>query len=591
MIDYADMYVTHRYAQEVVDGLRLVCKAELQACQRHLRDLEHQATETFPYVFDETRADRVFDWFEECCCHVRGVYAGENIQLLPFQYFDLGCIFGWVHMETGARRFKTAFNFRARGNVKSTEMSGIALYGMCADAVYPPYQPGKKIYEMMPEVECAAVDREQAKRVWGDAKAMGEKSDDIKRRLEIRATYVEHKSRKGWMRALSRETKNKDSGAPCIVIIDEYHAHPTSEIVDVLKSGFGKRRQSLLLIISTGGKDSENSPCKKEYDFAKKIIGGEVKQEDYFAMIRELEDGDDVKDCCMWVKANPILQHMNEYAQGLLKEIQSDCYTAYGSGDPEKIREFLTKRCNIWQQDSESKYLSSEQLAKWKTLGVPHDEFMELIKGANHLVGYDFSKKIDLTACGGCCNLPDGRVAVWAHGFLPEEAALRHERTDRVPYRAWNRENWVTITDGAVVDYDAVTECVDEFCDAVGSVPDEDCFDPYNATHYMTILAKKSNRTPVEVSQTMLTLSEPTNRLRELIVSGKVVHDNNPLLSWALGNAYAVTDTNENIKLSKRNKDDSQRIDPVAAIINAMSRLPQAVPKRSKYEDDELLEL
>ena len=89
----------------------------------------------------------------------------------------------------------------------------------------------------------------------------------------------------------------------------------------------------------------------------------------------------------------------------------------------------------------------------------------------------------------------------------------------------------------------------------------------------------------------MLTLSEPTNRLRELIVSGKVVHDNNPLLSWALGNAYAVTDTNENIKLSKRNKDDSQRIDPVAAIINAMSRLPQAVPKRSKYEDDELLEL
>ena len=168
---------------------------------------------------------------------------------------------------------------------------------------------------------------------------------------------------------------------------------------------------------------------------------------------------------------------------------------------------------------------------------------------------------------------------------------MRHERTDRVPYRAWNRENWVTITDGAVVDYDAVTECVDEFCDAVGSVPDEDCFDPYNATHYMTILAKKSNRTPVEVSQTMLTLSEPTNRLRELIVSGKVVHDNNPLLSWALGNAYAVTDTNENIKLSKRNKDDSQRIDPVAAIINAMSRLPQAVPKRSKYEDDELLEL
>ena len=161
-----EMFVTHRYAQEVVDGLRPCCKMEYLACQRHLRDLERQGTEEFPYVFDETRADRIFDWFEHYCCHVRGVFAGQPIQLLPFQYFDLGCIFGWVHMETGKRRFTTAFNFRARGNVKSTEMSGVALYGMCADAIYPPYHPELRKFEDMPEVECAAVDRMQARRVW-----------------------------------------------------------------------------------------------------------------------------------------------------------------------------------------------------------------------------------------------------------------------------------------------------------------------------------------------------------------------------------------------------------------------------------------
>ena len=264
---------------------------------------------------------------------------------------------------------------------------------------------------------------------------------------------------------------------------------------------------------------------------------------------------------------------------------------AYGSGDAAKIREFLTKRCNIWQQDSEFKYLTSEQLEQWRSLAVSHDEFMQLIKDAEHIAGYDLSKKIDLTASGGCCNLPDGRVAVWAHGYIPEEAVSRHEKTDRVPYRDWARENWVTVTPGAVVDYDCITKHVDALNLEIGRVPNEDCFDPYNATLYMTQLEKKSSRTVVEVRQGTLTLSEPTNRLRELIVSGKVVHDGNPLLTWALGNAYSVSDTNENIKLSKRNKDDSQRIDPAAAVINALSRLPQIVKKRSKYEDEDVLEL
>ena len=81
MSSYEDMYVTHRYAQAVVDGVYTVCKMEYLACQRHLKDLERQGTEEFPYVFDETRADRIFDWFEKYCCHVRGVYSGQNIQL------------------------------------------------------------------------------------------------------------------------------------------------------------------------------------------------------------------------------------------------------------------------------------------------------------------------------------------------------------------------------------------------------------------------------------------------------------------------------------------------------------------------------
>lgn len=51
------------------------------------------------------------------------------------------------------------------------------------------------------------------------------------------------------MRALSKDTKNKDSGAPSYFVVDEYHAHPTSEIYEIGVDSFGKRPQSLLDVL------------------------------------------------------------------------------------------------------------------------------------------------------------------------------------------------------------------------------------------------------------------------------------------------------------------------------------------------------
>ncbi|NQX67972.1 terminase large subunit [Paenibacillus alba] len=569
--NWEDVHPTHRYAAEIVSGLRLSCKMEWLACERHLKDLQRQATASFPYVFDESRADRIFDWFERCCRHVRGPMSGELIQLLPFQKFDLGSVFGWVQMDSGKRRFKKAFHMRARGNVKSTEMSGLALYGMCGDCVYPPGDPTFKRYEDSPEVECAAVDKGQAKRVWVDAQKMGEASPDILKRLRIKKTYIEHAARGGFLRPLSKETKNKDSGAPCIVIIDEYHAHPSSEIVDVLHSGFGKRLQSLMMIISTAGKDAENSPCKTEYDNLCKMLNGEnAMSETYFVMIREIDKEDDPHDESMWIKANPILQSNDEYAQGLLNEIRDAHDEAYNSGDPAKIREFLIKRVNRWQADSENKYMSGI-MDKWKALAVPRDAFLDLVRGLETWNGLDLSKTTDLTGSGFVFRLPDGRYAVTAHGFMPDETATKHEHSDRVPYRQWAEDGWCTLTPGSVVDYGFIKSHIQNKEVKETWHIQEVCYDPYNATHFTQDL-EAEGYVRVEIRQGTQTLSEPTKFFRELVLKGLIVHDGSPLLTWCLSNAVEVSDNNGNIKLSKKHKDDSQRIDLIAAIINAMVR-------------------
>lgn len=395
-------------------------------------------------------------------------------------------------------------------------------------------------------------------------------SPEILKRMDVKKTIVKHKTRGGYMRPLSKDTKNKDGGAPCYFELDEYHAHPTSEIYDIGYSSFGKRAQSLLDIITTAGTDAENKPCKKEEDYAKKVLEGTIKDDSYFIMIREIDDEDDPHDEKCWVKANPILRYPNEYSQVLYGQIKAEHDTAYQSGDPSKIREFLIKRMNKWQADSENKYFSG-CMDKWKSLAVTKEEFYNLVKNKPCIAGLDLSKTTDLTADAFIFLLEDGRIAVTAHGFMPEERATQHEHSDRIPYKQWAKDGWCTLTEGSVTDYKYIKSHINDCEFDEGWKIQEICYDPYNATHFAQELADEGY-TMVEIRQGIPTLSEPTKRFRELVLQGKIVHDGNPLLTWCLSNAVEQTDSNGNIKLSKKNKDDSQRIDLIAAVINAMVR-------------------
>jgi phage terminase large subunit-like protein len=571
-----NQHPTTQYATDVVYGKILACKWEILACKRHLRDLERQNTAEFPYVFDETRANRIFDYFK-LCRHVRGAFAGEPIVLDDWQKFDLGSIFGWVRADSGKRRFKTAYIRVARGNTKSTMMSGVANYGMTGDAFYPPGHIELAKYEMKPEVVCGAVDKEQAKIVWDDAKDMALGSPDILKRLKVQKTKISHKTRGGELKRLSKDTKNKDGGAPCIIIIDEYHAHPTDLVKRVTSSGKGKRSQCLEFIITTAGEDAENKPCKIEDDTVKKILSGELPSETYFGVIREIDDNDDPHDESCWVKANPIFRNKNEYSQELYNTVKEEHDLAFGSGDPSKIREWMIKRVNRWQVDSENKYMSG-CMDKWKSLAVSREKFAELMKGKGVYYGLDLSKTTDLTADAQVFWLDDGRLAVSAHGFMPEERATQHEHSDRVPYKHWAQEGWCTLTEGAVTDYNYIKTHMSDTELTYNLNILEVCYDPYNASHFTQELESEGYKR-VEIRQGVQTLSEPTKKLRELVLQGKVVHDGSPLLTWCLSNAVEVSDNNGNIKLSKKHKDDSQRIDLAAAVINAMVRALVNEPK------------
>ena len=564
------------YAKQVVRGrLREQCgQYEVLACQRFLDDLRRQGTEGFPYVFDVTRADRILRWFNHCI-QVRGVDAGKPIALEPWQVFDLSNLYGWVHRDTGARRFKVSYNKRARGNYKSTEKSGQCLYHMCADAIYPPGHPEAARFEMEPEVECAAVDRGQAMRVFGDAKKIAQASPSIRKWLRIpRSNPVVHLTRGGFMRALSKETKNKDSGAPSYFVVDEYHAHLTSEIYDIGKSGFGKRPQALLDCITTAGDDAQRKPCYTEELNLKAMLRGEISMDEtYCVMIREIDDGDNPHDESCWTKANPCLRYGSEYARYLLDEIRSEHTTAYSFNDPYKIRNFLTRRMDRWQAGAVNRYLDEMQLAKAREAQVSREAFAAMTDGKTCWGGFDLGKRVDLTGAAAVWLLEGGVVAVKMQGFMPAEGVERHEKTDRVPYKAWAAGGYVTVTPGAVTENSWVDEWLAAGEKDHGWRIVQTGYDGHNATDLAISMndRRRNEDFCVEIYQSCSGQNLAVKGFRDLLVQGKLVIEESPLAMWCLANAVETVNGNGDSRLSKKHKNDTERIDPLAACMDALT--------------------
>ena len=547
-----------QYSKDCITDTQHVCQKHRWACERFLNDLKKSGTKDFPYIFDEEKALRFFEW-AALHKHTKGVLAGEPIEFTPIQRFIFGNVYGWVHQDTGLRRFRKAYWQVARKNAKSQSLAIVGDYELMA------------LGEPMSEVYIGATKSMQAKIIYNEVVAMLKRCPLLKGKWHESYGVIRHPKSDSILRALSKDDgKTGDGLNPQCGLIDEYHAHPTDEILEVINTGMVARRQPLLFIITTAGTNF-GGPCYRvEYPLVEKILDPSLDFDvaDYFCMVNELDrdqEGnliDDVKDEECWVKANPIAA---TYPEGLAN-IRSKLASALES--PEKMESFLTKNMNLWVNQSAMSYMD---MAKWKERGAITEIPVDLY-GRPAYVGIDLSKRIDLTAAGIIIPIDvDGTVqyVTRAHGFIPEDTVAVHEKTDKVPYRAWAKAGYLTITPGDVVDYRFIESWIHETTDDLGVNVKELCYDPYNATHFAQDFDAQGITT-VEVRQGMRTLSEPTKAFREEAYRGNILHEPNPLLDWAVSNAVTKRDHNENIILDKEKS--TNRIDPIAAVINAFSR-------------------
>ncbi|MCM3619170.1 terminase large subunit [Sutcliffiella horikoshii] len=540
------------YCNDILEGRITACKKHIWAVERFLSDYEKCENDDNPFYFDEDIAEDFYWWAKEFK-HTEGILAGQNVELTDFQLFIAVNLFGFKKKSNGARRFRKIYIQLARKNAKSQFLAIVASFITF-------------LGEEKQRAFIAGWTRDQSSEVY-EAVISGIRSSELLNgKWKEAYGKVEVHNNHSVIIPLSKEARKTGDGKnPSVGIVDEYHAHETSEIYDVLASGMIARREPLMFIITTAGFDI-SKPCFKEYEYVSSILDPEkesVENDDYFVMICELDKNDDIKDENNWIKANPIVA---TYQEGI-DSIRSDLKVALEQ--PEKMRSFVTKNMNIWMDKKENGYMAME---KWKACKVEKEELPELHTIPLYL-GKDMSMTTDLTSVGWV-GMFDDKYVVGQHSFMPEMRLKEKMAVDNVRYDLWAEQGYLTLTDGEMVDYEEVEEWIMNF--SYGKEIVEVGYDKWNALHIAQNLERKGH-TMVEIPQRIGSLSIPTKGFREKVYDKKIIHDGDPLLAWALSNAVIKMDDQENIMLSK--KISKNRIDPAAAVINAFARAMFGTPK------------
>lgn len=548
------------YAQAVVKGKIVACKWVKLACKRHLDDLKASKRKAYPYYFDAAAANKVCT-FLSLMPHTKGKWARkrELIKLEPWQCFAFISLFGWKIKKNDRRRYRKAYFAVPRKNGKSIIGSGLGLFMFAADGEF-----GAEVYS-------GATNEKQAWEVFRPAKQMLERTPDLQ---ELLGAEV-------WAKALlvpedgSRFEpvigKPGDGASPSCAIVDEYHEHDSSDLVDTMETGMGAREQPLLLMITTAGFNIAG-PCFDQEQDAKKVLEGVLDDPELFALIYTIDEKDDWTSPAALRKANPNFG-ISVDEDFLLSQQRQAMQSAA------KQTRFKTKHLNIWCS-AKSAWLNMLEWAKCADRTLRREQF----KGERCYLVLDLASRSDV------CVLMlifvreiDGKQHFYLFGdyYLPEFAIENAEKNANA-YRKWVIEGFLQQHDGAEIDFDLIEE--DMLARVAEFGPDEVVFDPYRAAQLEQRLTK-NGVTAVELGQTVKNLSLPMKEFESAIKAGRVHHDGNPMLAWMMSNVVAKLDAKDNIY--PRKEKPEQKIDgPVAAIMGVARAISGSEVTKSWWDKD-----
>lgn len=574
MAAYPNVNAAAKYARDVVSGRIAACQYVKWACARHLNDLESAKRRAFKWRFDKDKAEAVC-LFIQLLPHAKGKWAAkkELIVLQPWQLFIFCSLFGWVSKKTGLRRFREAYCEVPRKNGKSVLAAGLGLWMWGMDG------------EFGAEVYCGATTEKQALEVFRPAKQMLARTPELVSACsaEVMARCLSIPADESRFEPVIGDPG--DGSSPSCALVDEYHEHDSPALYETMLTGMGARDQPLMFAITTAGFNVAG-PCyihrSQAIDMLKASAGiGDLHNDELFAIVYTLDEGDDWQDPASLRKANPNYG-VSVSEEFLLKRLQD------AKRYPSRQNAFKTKHLNIWVSAAHA-WLN---MSDWAACG-DSELRLEDFAGKPCFMGVDLASKSDMTAVAlvfrDKVELPAGsgkirdQWTVFCRSYLPE-GAVERAGSNQTAYEGWIADGKLLTTDGDETDFDVIREDIRDLCGQFAV--EEIVYDPHRATqlgHQML----KDGANAVQFGGGFALWNLPMREVEAALVAGRFRHSNDGVLTWMAGNV--VTRERKGLLIPQKadeGKTNMRKIDGMVAILMAMSRaMLQDAPQEESLSD------
>ena len=561
-----------QYAREVHSGERIAGPDIRNACARHLRDLEEGPKRGLFWDLEE--ANKAIRFYRAVLKLNGGEFEGQPFELLPWQKFIVGSIFGWMASD-GYRRFRVVYVESGKGSGKSPLAAGVGLKGLVGDG------------EARAEIYAAATKKDQAMILFRDAVAMVQQSPELTKRLACSGTgqniwNLAYLKAGSFFRPISSDD-GQSGPRPHMALIDEVHEHKTNLVVEMMRAGTKSRKQALIFMITNSG-SNKRGPCWEYHEYGSRVASGALVDDGFFAYICSLDEGDDpIKDESCWFKSNPSLQDADLPGMKYLREQVTEA-----RGMPSK--EAMVRRLNFCEwTGAESPWIS------WDVWSQAEERVpMSLLQNRPSVGGLDLSSTTDLTSFVLLFypTYEDPHWRLLPYFWIPDHDLDKREARDKVPYAAWIKSRDLETTPGRAISKLHVLRRMQVICDFFQV--DKIAYDRWRIEDMRQLMTEYDITLPelVEFGQGFKDMGPAVDEFERRLLGmttpptesetdadglfddlpateaiESLRHDGNPVMTWCAGNAVIVSDPANNRKADKAKA--TGRIDGIIASIMA----------------------
>jgi phage terminase large subunit-like protein len=337
---------------------------------------------------------------------------------------------------------------------------------------------------------------------------------------------------------------------PKVSTIDEWLSGDIREdIVGAVEQGASKLDDYLIVAISSEGTVRNGSGDTIKMELAD-ILKGDYVAPHISIWHYKLDELEEVGDPAMWLKANPNLGATVTYETYHLDVERAE-------KAPASRNDILAKRFGIPMEGYTYFFTYEETL--------PHrpQKFWQLPCS----LGADLSQGDDFCAFTFLFPLRNGKFGIKTRSYITSLTLMKLPGAMRFKYDQFINEGSLQVLEGTVLDMMEVYDDLDAFIQAEEYDVRTLGFDPYNAKEFVARWEGENGPFGIEkVIQGAKTESVPLGELKNLSQERLLIFDQE-LMSFAMGNAITVEDTNGNRKLLKKRQEE--KIDNVAAMMDA----------------------